>query len=47
LQAFAKSRQTTVIDVLHSTIDVLEYQEFLRGLNERIDVMKERNPAPV
>ena len=34
LRSLAKSRQTTVVDVLHSAIDALERQEFLRGLNE-------------
>lgn len=34
LQSLARSRRTTVIDVLHSAIDALERQEFLRGLNE-------------
>ncbi|MGI8751444.1 MAG: hypothetical protein ACR2MN_03890 [Acidimicrobiales bacterium] len=34
LQSLAKDRQTTVIDVLHSAIDALERQEFLRGLNQ-------------
>lgn len=34
LQALAKRRQTTVIDVLHSAIDALERQDFLQGLNE-------------
>lgn len=34
LQALAKARQTAVIDVLHAAIDALERQEFLRGLNE-------------
>jgi hypothetical protein len=34
LQSLAKSRRTTVIDVLHSAIDALERQEFLRGLND-------------
>lgn len=34
LQSLAKNRQTTVIDVLHSAIDALERQEFLRGLNQ-------------
>lgn len=34
LQALAKSRQTTVIDVLHTAIDALERQEFLRGLSD-------------
>ncbi len=34
LQSLARSRRTTVIDVLHSAIDALERQEFLSGLNE-------------
>ncbi|GAB3534861.1 hypothetical protein GCM10027403_11580 [Arthrobacter tecti] len=34
LHSLAKSRQTAVIDVLHAAIDALERQEFLRGLNE-------------
>ena len=34
LHSLAKSRQTTVIDVVHSAIDALERQEFLRGLSE-------------
>ncbi|MDN5764957.1 MAG: hypothetical protein L0H96_02080 [Humibacillus sp.] len=34
LQSLAKSRQTPVIDVLHAAIDALERQEFLRGLGE-------------
>jgi hypothetical protein len=34
LQSLARSRQTTVIDVVHSAIDELERQEFLRGLND-------------
>jgi hypothetical protein len=34
LRSLARSRRTTVIDVLHSAIDALERQEFLRGLNE-------------
>lgn len=33
LQSLAKDHQTTVIDVLHSAIDALERQDFLRGLN--------------
>jgi hypothetical protein len=33
LQALAKRRQTTVIDVLHDAVDALERQEFLRGLS--------------
>lgn len=34
LQSLAKRRETTVIEVLHSAIDALERQEFLRGLND-------------
>jgi hypothetical protein len=34
LQSLAKSRRTTVVDVVHAAIDALERQDFLRGLNE-------------
>lgn len=34
LQAIARSRQGTVIDVMHEAINALERQEFLRGLSE-------------
>lgn len=34
LHSLAKARHTSVIDVLHAAIDALERQEFLRGLNE-------------
>ncbi len=34
LSALAKSKQTTVVEVLHDAINALERQEFLRGLNE-------------
>ena len=34
LSALAKSKQTTVVEVLHEAINALERQEFLRGLNE-------------
>ncbi len=34
LQSLAKARQTTVVDVVHSAVDALERQEFLRGLNQ-------------
>lgn len=34
LQSLAQHHQTTVIEVLHSAIDALERQDFLRGLNE-------------
>lgn len=34
LQSLAASHHTTVIDVLHSAVDALERQDFLRGLNQ-------------
>lgn len=34
LQALAKSRQTTVIEVVHTAIDALERLDFARGLND-------------
>lgn len=34
LQSLAKDHQTTVVETLHSAIDALERQNFLRGLNE-------------
>ncbi len=34
LQALARERQSTVIEVLHSAVDALERQEYLRGLKE-------------
>jgi hypothetical protein len=34
LQPLAKSRQTTVVEVVHSAIEALERQEFLRGLGD-------------
>ena len=34
LAALAKSRQTTVVEVVHTAIDALERQEFARGLSE-------------
>lgn len=34
LQSLAKARQGAVIDVVHEAIDALERQEFLRGLSE-------------
>ena len=34
LQSIAKSRQTTVVEVVHSAIEALERQEFLRGLGD-------------
>lgn len=41
LQALAKARQTTVIDVLHAAIDALERQEFLRGLSHDYQRLRE------
>jgi hypothetical protein len=34
LHSIAKARQTTVVEVVHSAIEALERQEFLRGLDE-------------
>lgn len=34
LQSLAHDHQTTVIEVLHAAIDALERQDFLRGLNQ-------------
>lgn len=34
LQSLAKDHQASVVDTLHSAIDALERQDFLRGLNE-------------
>lgn len=44
LQSLAKTRKTTVIDVLHAAIDALERQEFLRGLNDDYRQLRE-DPA--
>ena len=33
LSTLAKSRQTTVVEVVHKALDALERQEFMRGLN--------------
>jgi hypothetical protein len=33
LSALAKSRHTTVVEVVHRALDALERQEFMRGLN--------------
>lgn len=37
----AQARQTAVIDVLHAAIDVLERQEFLRGLGQDYQRLRE------
>ncbi|MGH3563099.1 MAG: hypothetical protein ACRDTN_15280 [Mycobacterium sp.] len=34
LQSLARDHQTTVVEVLSSAIDALERQDFLRGLNQ-------------
>ncbi|MHB8293107.1 MAG: hypothetical protein ACYDH5_00410 [Acidimicrobiales bacterium] len=34
LQSLARSRHTSVVEVLHSAIDALERQEFLSGLGD-------------
>jgi hypothetical protein len=44
LKSLAKTRKTTVIDVLHAAIDALERQEFLRGLNDDYRQLRE-DPA--
>jgi len=41
LQALAKTRRTTVIDVMHAAIDALERQDFLRGLNDDYRKLRE------
>jgi hypothetical protein len=41
LQSLAKKRQTTVIEVLHSAIDALERQEFLSGVNQDYQRLRE------
>ena len=43
LQSLARHRQPTVIEVLHSAIDALDRQEFLRGLNEDYQQLRD-NP---
>jgi hypothetical protein len=42
LSEIAKRRRTTVVEVLHSAIDALERQDFLRGLSEDLKLL---NPA--
>lgn len=44
LQSLAKSRKTSVIDVVHEAIDALERQEFLRGLSDDYRKLRE-DPA--
>lgn len=44
LQSIAKTRKTTVIDVLHEAIDALERQEFLRGLSDDYRRLREDPP---
>jgi hypothetical protein len=44
LQSLAKSRNTTVIDVLHEAIEALERQEFVRGVNDDYRRLRE-DPA--
>ncbi len=40
LQSLAQHRHTTVIEVLHSAIDALERQDFLRGLNQDYEQLR-------
>ena len=41
LQVLAKSRGTSVIDVVHVAIDALERQEFLQGLTADYERLRE------
>jgi hypothetical protein len=41
LQLLAKARQAAVVDVVHEAIDALERRDFLRGLND--DYQRLRN----
>lgn len=41
LHSLAKARQTAVIDVLHAAIEALERQEFLRGLGQDYQRLRE------
>lgn len=41
LQALAKSRHTTVIEVVHTAIEALERVDFVRGLNEDFRRLRE------
>jgi len=41
LHCLARERQATVIEVLHSAIDALERQEFLRGANQDYQRLRE------
>lgn len=43
LQSLARSRQTTVIEVVHTAIDALERQEFLRGLGEDYQLLRDNS----
>lgn len=45
LQALAATRKSAVIDVLHSAIDALERQEFLRGLSDDYRRLREDEGA--
>lgn len=40
LQSLAQDRHTTVIEVLHSAIDALERQDFLRGLSRDYEQLR-------
>lgn len=41
LRVLAKERQATVVEVLHAAIDALERQEFLSGLNQDYQRLRE------
>ena len=40
-RVLAKERQATVVEVLHAAIDALERQEFLSGLNQDYQRLRE------
>lgn len=41
LNSLAKARQTPVIDVVRAAIDALERQEFLRGMSQDYQLLRE------
>ena len=41
LRVLAKERQATAVEVLHAAIDALERQEFLSGLNQDYQRLRE------
>lgn len=45
LQSLARDHHTTVVEVLGSAIDALERQDFLRGLNQDYQQLRENPQA--